>query len=377
MKIIYKRISILLVAILISGLLSVVGCAAEAKVQAQSLNAGQSDVLVPVKISSKASLMGFKITVSYVPDQVEITGVSRGSVTTNGNFSTNYGVNDGRFDIIWNNTSEVKADGTLFVLTVDTTKATKDSEIKITYSQPDTFDESYNDVKLTCTNIKVSKKAEPTTKEETTTEKPPVKNEEESFVTYNNSQVADAVNNVLKKQGIKTIYDVTDKQAFVDQVNKNLQIMLDTDQVFFDNYNSILKAYEANYTDGFVSDIVVKVDSQEIQNAIDDALKDVGVKKIDKVKDKKKFVEAVEKNIQKLLPDATKISDHIDEEKAFETVERLYNTSSQTNDVFYGDGAAEKQASENTGLIIGVSLLAVAVVGTVTIILIKKRKRNK
>ena len=88
-------------------------------------------------------------------------------------------------------------------------------------------------------------------------------------------------------------------------------------------------------------------------------------------------MEAVEKNIQKLLPDATKISDHIDEEKAFETVERLYNTSSQTNDVFYGDGAAEKQASENTGLIIGVSLLAVAVVGTVTIVLVKKRKRNK
>ena len=61
--------------------------------------------------------MGFKITVEYPVDKVEVKAVSRGELTSKGNFNTNFGINDGKFDVLWNNTENVNGDGTLFVIT--------------------------------------------------------------------------------------------------------------------------------------------------------------------------------------------------------------------------------------------------------------------
>jgi len=249
MKSKFKKLIVLIVCLVVALNAVAIGAlgASTAKVSANEVTAGEKSLLVPINISSSAKLMGFKVSLSFDSQQVKVKGVSRGSVTSKGTFNTNFGVLEGKFDVIWNNTSQVDANGTLFVLTLDTSKTTKDCEIKITFSQPDTFDETYKDVVLECEPIKIVTDAEPT-QHETTTEKAEETTEEETIIidgnvvvienqapttepNYDNSQMADSVNNALDNIGADTIYDVPaeKKEDFINSVNNNINTMLGTE----------------------------------------------------------------------------------------------------------------------------------------------------
>ena len=115
-----------------------------------------SEATIPVLIEDNAGLMGFKITVEYPVDKIKITSVTKGEVTGKGNFNTNFGIHDGKFDVLWNHVEEVQSDGTLFVLTARAVADFTDPvEIKLTFSQGDTFNEAYEDVVLNCRSIQV------------------------------------------------------------------------------------------------------------------------------------------------------------------------------------------------------------------------------
>ncbi len=398
-----NKLIVLLISLVVALNVVAIGAlgASTATVSADEVAAGEKNILVPVNISSSAKLMGFKVSLSFDSQQIKIKGVSRGSVTSKGTFNTNFGVLEGKFDVIWNNTSQVDANGTLFVLTLDTSKTTKDCEIKITFSQPDTFDEAYKDVVLDCKPIKIVTDAEPS-HQETTTEKAEETTEEETIIIdgnvavietqtpptepdYDNSQMADSVNNALDNMDTDKIYDVPaeDKQDFINSVNNNINTMLGTEHKYYGSFNDLLNAYEKYYTDSFTSGVILGADAPQIKDTIDDALKQVGANSINDVKDKLEFIQAVEENVQKLNPDVQTMSEYISEDEAFKTITKLYNTTQNTIDAFLEtptqpqaeqDGAL---ATKTTLVIVAVAIVLIIVVALLVVVIIKKRNSSK
>ena len=394
-----KFIVIFMALVLSFSLLGVAGSAADtATVSADSVSSGESSILVPVNISSSTKIMGFKVNVSFESDELKIKGVSRGSVTAKGNFNTSYGVFESKFDIIWNNTTEVDANGTLFVLTLDTSNVTKDCEVKISFSQPDTFNEAYEDVVLQCAPIKIVAKAETATEEATTeavqgttsansettvgTSEGGEAIPETTQPTYDNSQIADSVNNALDNMGYDSIYDVPaeDREELVNSVNNNLNIILGTDHTYYTDFNDVFNTYEGYYSDGFVADAIMGADAPEIKDIIDSALKEVGADSIADVKDKGKFIKLVETKIQGINPDAKAISEYISEDLAMQTITKLYNTSQNTVDAFVntpGESVEEGKNLRTDGLWIIALGPVLCITAALIIFAFKKQLRKK
>lgn len=156
-----KKICVLALILLIS-LFQITALAADYEVDARNISSAiGEETEIPIKLSGNKGLMGFKITVSYLPDQIDVISVKKGDFADDGNFSTNFWVRDTGFDVIWNSTDNVAKDGTLFVLTVKLKEAVKDKAvIKLSYSKPDTFDAMWKDVALDCHDITVTKAAQ-------------------------------------------------------------------------------------------------------------------------------------------------------------------------------------------------------------------------
>lgn len=374
-----KRLFSLLLCflIMITVLSTTAFATASVVVSAKDVPPNQSSVLVPVNIASDKHLMGLKITVEYPHERVVVNGVTRGSVTAKGNFNTNFGAFDGEFTILWNNTEEVLADGTLFVLTIDTTSVTAPCEIKLSYSQPDTFDGDYKDVALECKNILVAPEKSSGENADTTANEP---TGEAPVPEFDGSQVADSVNNVLENNNYGTIYDVENKEEFLEKVNSNMGIILGVNDTFFSDFNDLISTYESYYNDSFIFNVVTGLDSSEIQSAINAALDENGAKSLDNIKNKSKFIATAEEKFKEVMPDIQKMSDYVSEDVAFRTIEELYNTASKTNDIFSEDKESEKDVKKTdykyVYIILSVLLLFVFV-GILGVIIMKKIKKSK
>lgn len=117
----------------------------------------EAETLIPVKIKNNSGLMGYKITVKYDKAKLQVCSVTKGDVSSKGNFITNFNTDIDTFDIVWNNTDNVTKDGNLFVISAKAKKnASGKTEISLSYSQPDTFDVTYTDVRLECEDISVT-----------------------------------------------------------------------------------------------------------------------------------------------------------------------------------------------------------------------------
>ena len=102
------------------------------------------------------TIMGFKITIDYSENMLDVVSVTRGELTDTGNFNDNVGKNKGEFSVVWNSTENVTEDGSLFVIALSATdKMLGETEISVSYSQEDTFNEKYEDVLLDCKTIKI------------------------------------------------------------------------------------------------------------------------------------------------------------------------------------------------------------------------------
>ena len=348
--------------------------AADVSVRAASVNLSTSEsTMIPVKIIGNNGLMGFKITVEYPVDKIEVKAVSRGEITSKGNFNTNFGINDGKFDILWNNTENVNGDGALFVITAQAkTEIKKDTEINISFSQPDTFNESYKDVELNCHNIVIS--ANKVTTTETTTSKTDNSSTTKASTPIDNSQVTDAVQTALDKFGYKNLAEVKDEKAFVEQVNKNLETLTGTTDHSVNDMDSLKSLYNSAYEGIFASETTNNIDSDKINSAIENALKTVGAKSIDEIKekDKAKFVEEVEKNLKEENTDTPNISKDIETDQAIDIIKKIYNATNSTTE---GNEAKENKKAYGKILYIIIPVFAVLIIAG--IIVLKHKKKNK
>lgn len=129
----------------------------EVYADAVRLRAGES-VKIPVYIKNNAGIMGYLLTAEYDPEKVEINDISTGPCFANGLFEHNLSLQQkGRVDILWSNTQEVKEDGILLYFKI---RAKEDigeakTQIRLTDSEEDTFNEKYENVSWNCAPIEI------------------------------------------------------------------------------------------------------------------------------------------------------------------------------------------------------------------------------
>lgn len=112
-------------------------------------------ISVPVNIENNHGIMGYRITVKFNPDELEIISADKSNEFA-GNFNDSIGNKTGEFDLLWNNTEEIIKDGYLFTLKFNViTQNDVTSKIQISYSQEDTFNEEYSDVVFNCTDSEI------------------------------------------------------------------------------------------------------------------------------------------------------------------------------------------------------------------------------
>ena len=222
-----KTISILtaLVAMILIFQINIVVFASQAPtVSSDDIVLTEAETLIPVKIKNNSGLMGYKITVKYDKAKLQVCSVTKGDVSSKGNFITNFNTDIDTFDIVWNNTDNVTKDGNLFVISAKAKKnASGKTEISLSYSQPDTFDVTYTDVRLECEDISVTfEKNEKTTAAAPTST---TKKIQQNSLVADDSQILDAVNALLRKEGKSSLDEIDDREHFLKELNEAGKIM--------------------------------------------------------------------------------------------------------------------------------------------------------
>lgn len=295
-------------------------------VSADDVSISDGTALVPVSISENSGIMGFKISLEYPSDSIEIVSVTRGTVTSQGNFNTDIGMRSGCVNILWNNTQNVKTNGTLFTLAVkEKAKINDKIEINVSYSQPDTFNENWKDVVLDCKNIIILSDNEESDAQIESTGS-------ENNNVPDDTQIINAVKITLEKYNLNNLSDVTDTRQFILDYNKAVQTLSGSDKFCVSDFNELVILYETAYKNNFISYVEENLDENEIENIVNESLDLFGVSKINDLEetDKIKFVETVENELRNTDAQVPDIFSDTDLDTAVEAIEDLIDSSSSS-----------------------------------------------
>ncbi len=130
--------------------------AAEVYSEKITASAGE-DITVPVYIKNNPGLMGYKIIISYDNNVFTPVKVAKGDAISGGMFDDSISnTTKDQFFVVWSGTENSSGNGKLFTVTFHTAKDVKGQKtISISYSQDDTFNESWKDVKLNCSGATI------------------------------------------------------------------------------------------------------------------------------------------------------------------------------------------------------------------------------
>lgn len=366
-----KIITIIIsICIMLSFSMTVYG-ANSATVAAKDIVLTENEELIPVEIKNNSGIMGFKITVRYDTSKIDVRSVTKGEVCAKGNFNTNFGNSEDNFDVVWNNTDNVKEDGNLFILSAKSVDGAKGkTDIKITYSQPDTFDVLYKDVVLDCKDISITlaKQDETTTSVDST-----VPNKEDTTNSWvaDDEQMIQAIDTTLSQEGVSSIDEVKDKKLFIEELTENLNTITGSTDNNIVDFDSIKDIYNNSYSNEFIKEVANNIDKDKVKNIIRETLKDFNVDSIEDLNDadKQKFVASVEEKLKAEDSDIPNISNDLETEYALDIIEKLYkNKSIEESDVEIGK-------PNKVAISVCASVLGVLVIG-VAFIVLKKRKTN-
>ena len=113
-------------------------------------------MVVPVYISNNKGIMGYKLRFNYDESVITPTNIVNTKLFP-GILNNNIGNNDSFFDVMWNNVSEVAAQGEIFYIEFDVIATEKvTSTISISYIADDTFNERYESVTMLCENVPIT-----------------------------------------------------------------------------------------------------------------------------------------------------------------------------------------------------------------------------
>jgi len=332
-------------------------------------------ILVPVKIKNNSGIMGFKITVNYDKSVLTSPGITKGDITDNGLMNDSIGISpEGSFNVVWSGTQNENGDGTLMTLNFTAVKA-EDTIIRLSYSQPDTFNEAWEDVELTCSDINICFSEDATVSEQKTealTNLP--------SLLPNSEEIKNAVDIVLGETGKGHIDEIPekDKSGFVDRINGVLAQLANNSDSPFESVDEIKDAYNDAVADEFVENIKESVDSNKIETAIKDSLDAVGAESIEQIpaERKEEFVQKVESNLALYAPDVDTVSDKLTADEAVEVIRQLQ----AENRVAATEGTKLPDPPKNNTvpiIILIASIIFLAVIITVTVVYIKRKKNEE
>lgn len=323
---------------------------------------------VPVNIKGNPGLMGFKFTVSYDKEVLSLPVVTRGTVTQGGMLNDSIGVSEeGSFDVVWTNDSAVTSDGTLLVLSfnVDKTDA-KSTVLKLSYSQEDTFDESYNDVVFDCKEVEISFTDEEVSNAYTGEIKEP-----------DYSDVIVSVDAALKELNLGSVNEIDPdfSKKLLESANGTLSLMTGKENHFAD-VDSLVSEYKDAVAKDFVNTSLSAVDPDTIDSAVKDALKTVGVSSVEKIPEDKKqaFVQAVESALKNQASDVEGISDTLSADEAISAIAELEGENAEQ--VAQGKKVPLKKLKNSTVIIIVAAGAGLALIIAVSVIAVLHKKRK-
>lgn len=337
----------------------------------------EKTILIPVKIKNNMGIMGFKITAAYDKSVLSSPKVTKGNLTENGMMNDSIGVApDGTFDVVWNGTENATGDGTLMILSFKAVDL-KDTQIKLSYSQPDTFNEAWEDVELECTDITVKFSSD----EEVIQSDTPPDTTNQTATPPSSEEIKNAVEIVLGETDKGHIYEIPEEEEwdFVDSTNEILKQLTGGTNKPFENVEEIKGAYDDAFAEEFVDDTKDAVDSDKIDASINDALDSVGAESIEQIPEGKKdeFVQKVESNIAQYAPDVDTVSDKLTADEAVEAIKQLQSENKVA--ATEGKKVPEPQAKINTATVVIVvaAILVAATAITVAVVNIKHKKNEE
>lgn len=371
-----KKTVCVLALILLISMLQITASAANYEVSASDISmAVGEETKVPVKLSGNKGLMGFKISVSYLPDQIDVVSVKKGDFADEGNFSTNFGVRDTGFDVIWNSTGNVAKDGTLFVLTVKLKEAVKDkSIIKLSYSKPDTFDSMWKDVALDCHDITVKKTAQAsatTVSQEkattaTTSAEPTLPSDDKIVEIYKQS---------LKELKYKDVYEAAGHDDYVKMINAKLSDAAGVkNRTWVSDYDSVIRLYEQAYENIFFATITGSADSSDVSKAVQEVMRKMKISSVSEIPEDQegKFVKEVQKELNKVDQNMPDVESDVDTAEAMKLFKQAYGLAN--NGV---PPRVEVSERDNKRIIIISTAASVVIIATATAIIVYKKKNKK
>ncbi len=342
-------------------------------------------VTIPIKLSGNKGLMGFKISVKYPDNQLVLTDVSSGSLTANGLFNTtitDYYSVKGKFDVVWSDNAEVKEDGTLFIMTYKVKGTADDGEynISVTYSQEDTFNEKFEDVKLSCGPIKVNIGKDAPKQEQTTT----TKKSSSPGDKVSDDYLISSVEQIIQSYGVDDFNSLTEEQQknVVSYVNGRVDSYGGGKK--YESFDELKQNYLEATKNEAARKVIESTDPDAIVKVANEVLKEYEANSFSEIPADKKQ-EAVDKMLQKLAEQGA------DEEgfnylnsldDATETLDVLIKTAREEKDKTVTPSEEENSAkngkkSSKTAVVIIASCLAALALMILMIILKKWRNKNE
>lgn len=324
--------------------------AASAEVYAEPVHASGETVVVPLSIRGNPGLMGFKLMITYDASVLEPRAVTRGAATQSGIMNDSIGAGQsGTLLIVWNDSDETKAEGTLAVLTF-TARQQKDTTLTVACSQPDTFDGSYNDVELDCKPVTIVFDGQ----EQSTPQ---------TAKTPDSHDIAAAMDSVEDKTDVAAVNEV------IRQLTRT--------ENYFETPEEAQSAYHTAVAADFVETALLAANSKTIDAAIQAALEEAGAQTVDAVPAEKQaaFVRTVENALLASAPDVPKISGTLPPQEAAAAI-RTLQEQNQKN-AANGIPVPEPKAEQPRTYTVLVCCIGATVVLAASVAALGIYKRNK
>lgn len=264
-------------------------------------------VTVPISIKDNSGIMGFKISLDYNPNEIEILNIQKGQITQKGSFSHNLGVKAKGVDILWNNVEENQQNGTLFTLKLKCL-TNEPISISITYSQEDTFNEKMDDVVLECLPISLNENettngtATENKSDETITSAVEENTNSDNLMSeFSEKDIEDVITETLYELHYKSITDVPkDRQTFIlDSVNLKLYKRFGL-QSYFSSFDHLSFFYKVTLKEELKHDIEQSIE----ENSKQDVLNDYSKTPIEQRKSVQDYIENIqESNLEEKFQD--------------------------------------------------------------------------
>lgn len=371
-----KKTAFVLILFILISMLQVPAVAVNYEIEEINVSAAVGEEIdIPIVLKNNKGLMGFRISVSCNPEELDIVAVKKGDVIDGGIYYTNFGNSDTGFDVLWNSTENITKDGTLFTISVKLkSKAKNEAKIQLISVKGDTFDGMWNDIELNCHEITVKKSAEknPT---QPVSQMQTVSQDNNSVIMPSDETIVEAFKTALNNTDYESVYDAAGDKEFIESVNNLLSEsagLEDYNWIF--DYDSAIQVYEQAYENIFFNTVKSTLKSEDVNSAVQEVMKKMQISSVSEIPEGKeeKFVKEVQKRLNKLSPEMPDVEGDVDTDEAMKLLKQAYGLAN-------GGVPQKVEVSERNDvriIVITTVVSAVIITAVAAIIIYKKRSKN-